>query len=126
MLDANTSYEDLLNAYLADAKQDAVAFQQIESWAARVMNLKNDDLDNCITRLIKDILLNGAMPVIGKLTGKHDIQSGLPKYVWIRHPDYALSDIDKCVGKIILDWKQMKIDFDFYVWFTFPQNILTN
>ena len=66
MLDVNTSYEDLLNAYLADAKQDAVAFQQIESWAARVMKLKNDDLDNSMTRLIKGLLLKGALPVMAK------------------------------------------------------------
>lgn len=126
MLTIKSGYEDLINAFLADAKQDAVAFQQIESLATNVMGVKSHDLDSWIANFLKHLLNNGVIPVAAKLTGEHETKLGLPVYVWTKHPDYFPSDIEKCVKSIIQDWKQMKDCFDFYVWFTLPENVSEN
>lgn len=111
---ADLNFDDLVRSRLAEARNDAVALDEIIEQGRGWYSLEGDALDRFVKRMVSELITAGMAVVVQTPEGT--------AVDWTLNPAYQLP-IRDAIDRLIHDWKNSPDGYAYFAWFTDPNNL---
>lgn len=108
------NFDELLSAFIADARLDAVVLDQIVTAGGHSFGLSGIEHEHFVRRVL-DGLLRAGMVVVSQAQPGGACE-------WVLNEAYQLP-IGEAIDRLVHDWKTSKDGYAYFAWFTDPANL---